>query len=55
MENSFKKLEEPSKEPPKSLKTGIVKNITTFKLATDLFGLFFNDFGKVAESIFKKK
>lgn len=55
MDNSFKKLEEPSREPPRSLKKKVVKNITIFKLFTDFFELFFNDFGKVAETVFKKK
>lgn len=55
MENSFKKIEEPHKETPVGLKKGVVKNITTFKLFTEFFELFFNNFGKVAESVFKKR
>lgn len=55
MENSFKKIGEPPSEVPKGLKKKVVKDITSFKLLTDFFELFFNDFGKVAESIFKKK
>ena len=55
MENSFKKLDEPSKEPPKSLKKSVVKNISSIKLITDMFELFFYDFAEVAKAFFKKK
>jgi len=54
MENSFKKLEEPAKIPSKDLKKGVVKNITSIKLFSDLFDLFINDFGNIAQSVFKK-
>ena len=55
MENSFKKIGEPLQETPKELKKGVVKKIATFTLFTDLFGLFFYDFGELAKTIFKKR
>lgn len=55
MENSFKKIGEPLQEAPKDLKKGVVKSIATFTLFTDLFGLFFRDFGGVAKVFFEKR
>lgn len=55
MENTFKKIGEPLQEAPEGLKKVVVKKIAAYTLFTDLFGLFFNDFGEVARTVFKKK
>lgn len=54
MENSFNKLGEPQQETPKGIKKGVVKRISAIALFSDLFGLFFRDFGELAKTVFEK-
>ena len=55
MENSLKKTREPAQDIPEGIKKTVLKNITSYKLVTDLFDLFFNDFGEVVKVFLKKK
>ena len=55
MENSFKKIGYPPKQPPKKLKKKILEDLSAIKLLIDMTDLFSNKYMDTVESFLKIK
>ena len=55
MENPFKKLNQPPKEVPKELKKKVMDDIASYKLFSEIAGVFSSNYASVAESFFKQR
>ncbi len=53
--NPFKKLGQPPKEVPETLKKKVMDDINTFKLFADMGRLFSFNYSEVIASFFKKR